>query len=311
VNKTLFVHPTPSTPTSLSPLQLRGPGYRLPIDSSFSPLPPNSPLPTASEMAEAVDLFYSLAATTTPTAITFGGGHSEPLSALDATISTMESIRESRHGVPFVLQTNGLCATSAPTIAALDAAFRDEPGSDGLSKLQVWVELGAGQPPLYEQILKPVRPDGTKVPGPAAFGQVCSFISTLVESGVTVYATASHHPLCTVKHMNETKGLATALGCAGFFARSYHERTLYDVLGVTDEADGKAIKNAYRAKAKELHPDVNPAEEAAGLMEEVTEAYGVLGDEELRRLYDVEGVADLVMNADEEDFYGAVSGKSM
>lgn len=37
------------------------------------------------------------------------------------------------------------------------------------------------------------------------------------------------------------------------------EASLYEILGVDDDASEEQIKSAFRSKAKELHPDVNKA----------------------------------------------------
>lgn len=64
----------------------------------------------------------------------------------------------------------------------------------------------------------------------------------------------------------------------------------YKSLGVSRNADSKEIKSAYRKLARKYHPDVNPGDKAAeAKFKEVSEAYGVLGDEEKRRLYDQYG----------------------
>jgi molecular chaperone DnaJ len=63
-------------------------------------------------------------------------------------------------------------------------------------------------------------------------------------------------------------------------------RDYYDVLGVGRDADAEAVKQAYRALARELHPDVSGAEEDGERFREATEAYTVLSDEDSRRLYD-------------------------
>jgi molecular chaperone DnaJ len=49
------------------------------------------------------------------------------------------------------------------------------------------------------------------------------------------------------------------------------------------------IKKAYRKLARELHPDVNPSEQAQEKFKSVTHAYEVLGDEQSRRSYDSGG----------------------
>ncbi len=65
--------------------------------------------------------------------------------------------------------------------------------------------------------------------------------------------------------------------------------SLYEVLGVTREAFVSEIRKAYHNKAKELHPDKNPGNDAA--FREVSEAYQILSDEDKRRHYDRTGSA--------------------
>ena len=64
---------------------------------------------------------------------------------------------------------------------------------------------------------------------------------------------------------------------------------LYETLGVSRDADGDAIKKAYRRLARQLHPDVNPDPATQEQFKEVTRAYEVLSDPEKRRMYDLGG----------------------
>src|SRR5262245_59148570 len=71
---------------------------------------------------------------------------------------------------------------------------------------------------------------------------------------------------------------------------------LYGVLGLPRDASGDAIKAAYRALARELHPDANVAndikagaagsEDRAQRLREVNQAYETLGDPQARAAYD-------------------------
>jgi molecular chaperone DnaJ len=64
---------------------------------------------------------------------------------------------------------------------------------------------------------------------------------------------------------------------------------LYETLGVSRDADGDAIKKAYRRLARQLHPDVNPDPSTQERFKDVTRAYEVLSDPEKRRMYDLGG----------------------
>jgi molecular chaperone DnaJ len=61
----------------------------------------------------------------------------------------------------------------------------------------------------------------------------------------------------------------------------------YQDLGVSRDATAEEIKRAYRRKARQLHPDVNPGPEAEEQFKKVSQAYDVLGDPEKRRSYDM------------------------
>ena len=61
----------------------------------------------------------------------------------------------------------------------------------------------------------------------------------------------------------------------------------YSILGVSKGADAKAIKAAYRALAKELHPDKNKDNpKASERFSDVTRAYDLLSDAQKRAQFD-------------------------
>lgn len=83
----------------------------------------------------------------------------------------------------------------------------------------------------------------------------------------------------------------------------------YQVLGVGRDADTDAIKSAFRAKARKLHPDVSEDPEAGKKFSTLNEAYEVLSDADKRAKYDrlghdrfVSGMSDQHVRAQDVDF---------
>ncbi|WP_337995966.1 DnaJ domain-containing protein [Oleispirillum naphthae] len=62
-------------------------------------------------------------------------------------------------------------------------------------------------------------------------------------------------------------------------------KNYYGILGVPPEADAEAIKAAFRARAKRLHPDHNGHPNAEAQFRLLNEAYHVLGDPSTRQRY--------------------------
>ncbi|TCC50379.1 J domain-containing protein [Kribbella pittospori] len=66
-------------------------------------------------------------------------------------------------------------------------------------------------------------------------------------------------------------------------------RDFYEVLGLRPDATSDEIQRAYRKLARTYHPDINKDPEAEERFKEISEAYDVLSDPELRKRYDAFG----------------------
>jgi len=66
-------------------------------------------------------------------------------------------------------------------------------------------------------------------------------------------------------------------------------KSLYETLGVSENATQSEIKKAYRNLAKKYHPDINKTKEAEEKFKEINAAYEILGDEEKKAQYDQYG----------------------
>ncbi len=73
-----------------------------------------------------------------------------------------------------------------------------------------------------------------------------------------------------------------------------NQENYYQILGVSENATGEQIRQAYRSLCKDLHPDILPRDAGENLkklaeqrIKMITIAYSTLNDENLRREYDL------------------------
>ncbi len=81
------------------------------------------------------------------------------------------------------------------------------------------------------------------------------------------------------------------------------KRDYYEVLGVSKDTSKDAIKKTYRKLAMKYHPDRNKEPDAEEKFKEISEAYGVLSDDEKRRQYDTFGHSGIDGMYTQEDIF--------
>lgn len=84
-----------------------------------------------------------------------------------------------------------------------------------------------------------------------------------------------------------------------------NKRDYYQVLGLTRQADAKAIRDAFRQLALKYHPDRNKEPGAEAHFKEIAEAYAVLSDPKKRADYDAGGFGGL-KGMRPEDLFGGI-----
>jgi DnaJ-class molecular chaperone len=71
---------------------------------------------------------------------------------------------------------------------------------------------------------------------------------------------------------------------------AHHKTNLYRILQVDPCAEPEVIQAAYKKLSLKYHPDVNRSPEATQKMQEINEAYRILGNPVLKADYDKRGV---------------------
>jgi len=66
-------------------------------------------------------------------------------------------------------------------------------------------------------------------------------------------------------------------------------KSLYETLGVSENASADEIKKSYRKLARKYHPDINKDASAVDKFKEINGAYEILSDKEKKSQYDMHG----------------------
>jgi molecular chaperone DnaJ len=81
------------------------------------------------------------------------------------------------------------------------------------------------------------------------------------------------------------------------------KKDYYEILGVPKTASQADVKEAYRKLVLKYHPDVNKDPKSEAKMQEVNEAYAVLGDQNKRKQYDSYGPEGFERRFTEEEIF--------
>src|SRR5690349_23555918 len=70
-------------------------------------------------------------------------------------------------------------------------------------------------------------------------------------------------------------------------SQDWFDKDFYKVLGVKKDVSDADLKKTYRKLARQYHPDSNPGDvKAEARFKEISEAYSVLSDPQMRQEYD-------------------------
>ncbi len=93
------------------------------------------------------------------------------------------------------------------------------------------------------------------------------------------------HGLCSKTSMPASKGIYQKK----FKVKVMDSKNYYRLLKIDRNATEDDIKKAYRKLAMAFHPDTNSDKDAEDKFKAISEAYGVLSDNEKRQIYDRTG----------------------
>jgi hypothetical protein len=103
-------------------------------------------------------------------------------------------------------------------------------------------------------------------------------------AGLDVEAAAERESTEKAENAGYSEAAHYGWAASGDGSRSRDELRALDLLGLEPDADFDAVKKAWRTRAKEVHPDVKPADEAAAKAFQAYQlAYEVLRQAEDRR----------------------------
>ena len=88
------------------------------------------------------------------------------------------------------------------------------------------------------------------------------------------------------------------------------DQTFYEILNIPKDASNEDIKKAYRKLAIKYHPDKAPdnkKEEYTENFKKISEAYGILSDEEKRNIYDKFGKEAALDNEQNHHHRGGIN----
>ena len=177
-------------------------------DTGFQPLPPGDVEPTAEELASLVEEFFAACGESSSGEVVFQG-NGDPLEAAAVVIGTVGLVAQRRGGIPFRLNTLGLC--SASTVDALLASAAFGSSSSGRCRIaEVSVFMPAAEASRYAELLRPCEGRG--------FDDACTFVRRSAQAGVAVEVTAVDRPDVDVAAV---EALAMRLGAKTFRTRSW------------------------------------------------------------------------------------------